>query len=79
MSNVTLVVATVLNLAKTCSLDLPAAQIAAAAAKMRREPKLVDELTRLAVDLDSKIRIYTIEAKRVAKIRLAVLSADKST
>ena len=66
-----------LNLARSCSLDLPPAEIAAAAAKMRHEPKLDEELTRLAVDLDSKINIYTIESKRVAKIRLAILSADK--
>ena len=68
--------AAVLDLAKTCSLDLPPAEIAAAAAKMRSEPKLVDELTRLAVDLDSKIRIYTIAAKRVAKTRQAVLAVE---
>ncbi len=69
--------AATLTLASSCSLDLPPAEIAAGAAKMRREPKLADELTRLVVDLDSKINIYTIEDKRVAKTRLAVLSADK--
>ena len=70
--------AATLTLARSCSLDLLPSEIAAAAAKMRHEPKLVDELTRLAVDLDSKINIYTIEGKRVGKVRLAVLSADKS-
>ena len=70
--------AATLTLARSCSLDLPPSNIAAAAAKMRHEPKLIDELTRLAVDLDSKINIYTIEGKRVGKVRLAVLSADKS-
>ncbi len=69
--------ATTLTLASSCSLDLSRDEIAAAASKMRREPKLADELTRMVVDLDSKINIFTIEDKRVAKTRLAVLSADK--
>lgn len=68
--------AATLTLAPSCSLDLAPDEIAAAAAKMRREPKLTDELTRLVVDLDSKINIYTIEENRVAKTRLALLSAD---
>ena len=71
--------AATLTLAKSCSLDLPPAEITTAAAQMRREPQLAKELTRLTVDLDSKINIYEIEGKRVAKVRLALLSADRNT
>ena len=62
--------------ARLCSLDLPAAQVAAAAAKLRREPKLGDELTRLVVDHDLKINLYLVETKQAERTRLVVLAAD---
>lgn len=64
--------------AQSCSLDLPADQVAAAAAKLRREPKLSDELTRLAVDHDLKINLFALEYMETERNRLLLLAVDRA-